>query len=46
MKTIGVRLREEMESKEKLRDLFLKQKAQLQLILYYFRYTGEDQLEL
>jgi len=37
---VGVRLQEEMLAKEKLRDLFLKQKAQLQLILYYFRYTG------
>ncbi|XP_035710497.1 uncharacterized protein LOC110853448 isoform X2 [Folsomia candida] len=43
--TIGVRLREELNGKQRLRDLFLKQKAQLQLILYYFRYTGVAQLE-
>lgn len=42
---IGHRLRDELESKEKLRDMFVKQRSQLQLILYYFRYTGIAQQE-
>jgi len=42
---IGHRLRDELESKEKLRDMFIKQRSQLQLILYYFRYTGIAQQE-
>lgn len=42
---IGQRLEKELETKKKLRDLYVQQRSQLQLILYYYRYTGVQQLE-
>jgi len=38
-------LRDELEAKEQLKELLLKQKAQLLLILCFYRYTGVAQLE-
>lgn len=42
---IGQRLKIELEMKQNLRDLLIKQKDQLTLVLHYFRYTGVVQLE-
>lgn len=42
---IGHRLMNELDTKQKIRSLYIKQRSQLQLILYYFRYTGVQQLE-
>jgi len=44
--TVGNRLREEREAKEKLKNLYVRQKGQLMLILYYHRYTGVEQAEM
>jgi hypothetical protein len=46
VKFLGTQLRAELETKERLRDVLLKQKAQLFLIQSHFRYTGQKQEEL